>query len=131
MTTDRLPEDLQKWHFTRGLVLENPKSFRTNSSKNNVEGLLLVFQRFKQYNSEICSSVLKFQKLFLHRIFKSAYTFLHFCGILQLDSEKIVGCLWLGLLNLFRNIVGPVWDLVLRLKQRYCKLTKPTEISQK
>ena len=47
--------------------------------------------------------------------------FLHNDCILQLDLEKIVGYLWIGLCNLFWNTFGAVRDLVLCLRRGYLK----------
>ena len=67
---DTLPQTLLRKHY---------RSIRTTFSKNTFGELLPVF--FKQFNLKIRCFILKFQKLFSHRIFKSGYTFLHFLRV--------------------------------------------------
>ena len=43
-------------------------------------------------------------------------------GILQLDVEKFVGYLWVGLGHLFWNNFGAVWDFILCMKTRLIKI---------
>ena len=49
--------------------------------KQHLWELLPVFQLFKQLDLKIRCFILKFQKLFSYRIFKSSYTFLHFIRV--------------------------------------------------
>ena len=60
---------------------ENTKSLRTSFLKSTFGELLLVFQLFKEFDSNLRFFILKFQKVFSHRIFKNGYTFLHFLRV--------------------------------------------------
>ena len=40
-----------------------------------------MFQLFKEFDSNLRFFILKFQKVFSHRIFKNGYTFLHFLRV--------------------------------------------------
>ena len=57
------------------------QEFKDDLFKEHLWELLPVFQLFKQFDLKMRCLILKFQKLFSHRIFKNGYTFLHFLRV--------------------------------------------------